>query len=273
MCIPIGAENPVDAITYMDYVYQPEIQARDRDVRNYICPVPSAADGHRPIARQEPADLPDRRRSGEDPHVLRLQDPGRAEPVERAVPTDLPGLDRRASREGSSERAVGRRHRQGGHAAHRAAEAQPEQEAGALRAARARHAVPGDLLPHPDRLHVLHIAAVRGSSGTSTSTGTSRTIRTRSSSTAASTSGPCTTPDWSTLLALSSPIRSPTGSRSTVANASPCSCSCCSCRSSSRSSSGPSNGSSCFATTADPRAAEAARVLAQNYHVLAPASR
>ena len=28
MCIPVGAEHPVDAITYMDYVYQPEVAGR-----------------------------------------------------------------------------------------------------------------------------------------------------------------------------------------------------------------------------------------------------
>lgn len=43
MCIPVGAENPVDAITYMDYVYQPKIQAEIEAYVNYICPVPSAA--------------------------------------------------------------------------------------------------------------------------------------------------------------------------------------------------------------------------------------
>jgi spermidine/putrescine transport system substrate-binding protein len=44
MCIPIGVENPVDAITYMDYVYQPEVQAVIEAWVNYICPVPSAAE-------------------------------------------------------------------------------------------------------------------------------------------------------------------------------------------------------------------------------------
>jgi len=44
MCIPVGAENPVDAITYMDYVYKPEIQALIEDWVNYISPVPAAKD-------------------------------------------------------------------------------------------------------------------------------------------------------------------------------------------------------------------------------------
>jgi spermidine/putrescine transport system substrate-binding protein len=42
MCIPAGAAHPVDAITYMDYVYQPEVQAMIEEWVNYICPVPTA---------------------------------------------------------------------------------------------------------------------------------------------------------------------------------------------------------------------------------------
>jgi len=42
MCIPNGAQNPVDAITYMDYVYKPEIQAMIEAYVNYICPVPAS---------------------------------------------------------------------------------------------------------------------------------------------------------------------------------------------------------------------------------------
>jgi len=44
MTIPIGVENPVDAITYMDFVYDPEIQALIEGWVNYISPVPTAAD-------------------------------------------------------------------------------------------------------------------------------------------------------------------------------------------------------------------------------------
>jgi spermidine/putrescine transport system substrate-binding protein len=42
MCIPNGAQNPVDAITYMDYVYQPQIEGLIEDYVAYISPVPSA---------------------------------------------------------------------------------------------------------------------------------------------------------------------------------------------------------------------------------------
>ena len=42
MCIPVGVANPVDAITMMDYVYDPKVQAVIEDYNNYICPVPAA---------------------------------------------------------------------------------------------------------------------------------------------------------------------------------------------------------------------------------------
>jgi spermidine/putrescine transport system substrate-binding protein len=42
MCIPLYAQHPVDAMVYMDYVYQPKIQAEIEDYNNYICPVPAA---------------------------------------------------------------------------------------------------------------------------------------------------------------------------------------------------------------------------------------
>jgi spermidine/putrescine transport system substrate-binding protein len=42
MCIPQGAENPVDAITYMDFVYQPDIAAMIAEWVWYITPVPDA---------------------------------------------------------------------------------------------------------------------------------------------------------------------------------------------------------------------------------------
>jgi spermidine/putrescine transport system substrate-binding protein len=39
MCIPLHAEHPRDAMTYMDYVYQPDIAAMIADYVNYITPV------------------------------------------------------------------------------------------------------------------------------------------------------------------------------------------------------------------------------------------
>jgi spermidine/putrescine transport system substrate-binding protein len=42
MCIPAKAQHPVDAITYMDYVYQPEIAAMITEWVNYITPVPDS---------------------------------------------------------------------------------------------------------------------------------------------------------------------------------------------------------------------------------------
>ncbi len=42
MMIPIHAANPVDAITYMNFVYQPSVAAMIADWVDYICPVPDA---------------------------------------------------------------------------------------------------------------------------------------------------------------------------------------------------------------------------------------
>ncbi len=58
MCIPLGAENPVDAITYMDYVYQPDVQATIETYVNYICPVPAAKDVIDPALADSPLIFP-----------------------------------------------------------------------------------------------------------------------------------------------------------------------------------------------------------------------
>ncbi|HEY0246971.1 MAG TPA: spermidine/putrescine ABC transporter substrate-binding protein [Gryllotalpicola sp.] len=42
MCIPITAEHPLDALTWMDYYYTPEIAGIVEDYVNYVCPVPGA---------------------------------------------------------------------------------------------------------------------------------------------------------------------------------------------------------------------------------------
>ena len=42
MCIPKNAKHPVDAITYMDYVYQPDVAATLAQSIDYITPVPAA---------------------------------------------------------------------------------------------------------------------------------------------------------------------------------------------------------------------------------------
>ena len=51
MCIPIGVQNPVDAITLMDYVYKPDVQALIEEYNGYICPVPASQEI---IAKQDP---------------------------------------------------------------------------------------------------------------------------------------------------------------------------------------------------------------------------
>jgi spermidine/putrescine transport system substrate-binding protein len=43
MCIPKHAQHPLDAMIYMDFVYQPEIAAMLAEYINYITPVPSCA--------------------------------------------------------------------------------------------------------------------------------------------------------------------------------------------------------------------------------------
>ena len=42
MCIPAHAANPLDAMIYMDWVYQPRVAAMIADWVNYITPVPAA---------------------------------------------------------------------------------------------------------------------------------------------------------------------------------------------------------------------------------------
>jgi spermidine/putrescine transport system substrate-binding protein len=42
MCIPLHAQHPVDAITYMNFVYQPDVAAMMADFIWYVSPVPAA---------------------------------------------------------------------------------------------------------------------------------------------------------------------------------------------------------------------------------------
>jgi spermidine/putrescine transport system substrate-binding protein len=43
MCIPGHAQHPLDAMTYMDWVYQPSVAAALAEGVNYITPVPNSA--------------------------------------------------------------------------------------------------------------------------------------------------------------------------------------------------------------------------------------
>ncbi len=58
MCIPNGAADPVDAITYMDYIYQPDVEAAIETYVNYICPVPGAKDVIDPALASSPLIFP-----------------------------------------------------------------------------------------------------------------------------------------------------------------------------------------------------------------------
>ncbi len=42
MCIPMYAQNPRDAMTLMDYFYQPQVEAVVEYYNDYVCPVPDA---------------------------------------------------------------------------------------------------------------------------------------------------------------------------------------------------------------------------------------
>jgi spermidine/putrescine transport system substrate-binding protein len=42
MCIPKHATHPVDAMTYIDFVYDPKIAAMIAEAVNYVTPVPGA---------------------------------------------------------------------------------------------------------------------------------------------------------------------------------------------------------------------------------------
>jgi len=44
MCIPMYAQNPKDAMTLMDYYYDPGVQAVVEYYNDYVCPVPAAKD-------------------------------------------------------------------------------------------------------------------------------------------------------------------------------------------------------------------------------------
>ncbi len=44
MCIPKGAKHPVDAMVYMDYVYDPDVAGQIAQWVNYITPVPECKD-------------------------------------------------------------------------------------------------------------------------------------------------------------------------------------------------------------------------------------
>jgi spermidine/putrescine transport system substrate-binding protein len=44
MCIPVRAQHPVDAITFMNFVYQPKVAAQMADFIWYVSPVPDAKD-------------------------------------------------------------------------------------------------------------------------------------------------------------------------------------------------------------------------------------
>ena len=95
LCIPKGAEHPVDALTYVNYIYQPEIQAMMTSWIQGVPPVSAAkealaASGFEDLAG-EPADLP-RHGDVREAARVRLAHAAGAGGVRRPVPAHLPEL-------------------------------------------------------------------------------------------------------------------------------------------------------------------------------------
>ena len=114
MCIPMYAQNPKDAMTLMDFFYNPQVQAVVEYYNDYVCPVPAAKqvllqpdrlgqDRRWPQMKPEiglptshhgeRADrVPDPGVHQELAELLPVQEPGRADRVEQPVLADHPGL-------------------------------------------------------------------------------------------------------------------------------------------------------------------------------------
>jgi spermidine/putrescine transport system substrate-binding protein len=76
MCIPKGAAHLADAMTYMDFVYQPKIAAQIAQYVNYISPVPDAKPVIEQMAAQEqdPAEAARLQEVAESPLVFPTAD-------------------------------------------------------------------------------------------------------------------------------------------------------------------------------------------------------
>ena len=105
MMIPLHARNPVDAMTYIDFVYRPDVAAMIANWVWYITPVPAA----RPIVREE---------YGNDvvadsplvfPTDVQLDDPAVGESPSQIVPGGPPVLRRYPVIAGTEELAIWRR--------------------------------------------------------------------------------------------------------------------------------------------------------------------
>ena len=88
MQIPVGAPHAYTAEKFIDYVYQPEVQAPIEAYVNYICPVNGAKEviaKTRQGARREPADLPGQGLPRQHAHLPGAEAGGGAR-AERRVP-------------------------------------------------------------------------------------------------------------------------------------------------------------------------------------------
>ena len=71
MCIPLGASHPLDAITYMNWVYQPRIAATMAEYIEYITPVPGAQQFiQQDAAAAKPADKAGLLELAQDPNIF-----------------------------------------------------------------------------------------------------------------------------------------------------------------------------------------------------------
>ena len=92
MMIPIGSPHKKNAETLINYYYDPKVAAEVAAYVNFICPVQGAKEEMQkidPDARQEPADLPDRRGPGESQVFTKPRRPPR-----RRGTTSVPAGDR-----------------------------------------------------------------------------------------------------------------------------------------------------------------------------------
>ena len=91
MCIPKGAAHLADAMTYMDFVYQPKIAAQIAQYVNYISPVPDAKPVIEQMAAQEqdPAEATRLQEVAESPLVF---------PTDEEIATAMQQADEPAQR-------------------------------------------------------------------------------------------------------------------------------------------------------------------------------
>ena len=98
MMIPMNARNPLSAMAWMNYYYQPRVAAMVADWVEYITPVPDAQailDEVRPFRRPQLARVPDARDVRPGTQLPDVLDPGPVRRLERELRSDHQLLTRR----------------------------------------------------------------------------------------------------------------------------------------------------------------------------------